>query len=798
MSSRRRRSRRISRKLLIWAGSAAAVVVVVPIVTVLVLIAMIDANAYKSRLETSLRAALGHEVQIRGALSVSASLSPRLEMDDVTVRNMAGGSRPEMMRVEHMTVELASWSLLTGDVAIERIALSRPDVLFETDASGRPNWRGEEVAAAKPAATGAAAKRTTLLAVHVRDGRATWRDGTTGGTVTAEIRRLSLTSASVEAPLIASAELYYGRQRINMSAQTGPWARLFDMSAKTPWGVFVNLDSGGAKLTVAGALTRPNEFKGYSLRLDAAAPDLGALAWLLPPGVPPMRNVTATARLLDTGGDYPDVSAVQVQTGFSNLDRVVPTLSVETLRVDMQRLSEPIVISLEGAYASTPLRVTGSLGAPSLLLPGAPAGVGYNVDLAMEAGGATLAARGAIADPIKGTGMNIALGARIPDLALLAPLIGQRLPTLKKIAFAATLADGAGGFRQEVVLREIALSLAQGDLAGEIAFSNPDRPRVRADVKSSLVDADGLLAAWDETKPTEMASARRIVRPTRAADLIAPPPMPRRGDTMIADSPLPLDWLRRFDTDIRASVRELRLYGAVYRDLAASLVLSDGRLVAGPVSAAMGGGQAGLRLSVDARQARANVGLAVKSTGVDIQPYLAGWGLLPVAIGHADIDAGLTGAGATWHELAGQLEGHVALMLRDGILDPRLARGAVADAMRGIRSGEDRVEAARMELRCLSLGLDVAAGRATVAQAGLDAVRFFGTAEGMVDLGAETAALRLRPNLRARETVVPVPLRLDGGWSQPSISPDPPAGGRVVAGSASDACPVSPFLRRVP
>ncbi len=793
MSSRRRRRRRlVSRKVLIWIGAGTAATVLIPLAAILVLIAMVDANAYRSQLETALRGVIGRDLRIRGQLSVTASLPPKIEVNDITLPNMSGGSRADMVRIEHMTVELATWSLFTGALAVERIALVKPDVLFETDASGRANWRGQSEAGAAPPAKGIGNR--SLLTVHVRDGRITWRDGVTGTAVTTEVRRLALTSASVDAPLIVTAELAYGRQRIALSAQTGPLARLFDTAAKTPWGLFVNLESGGAKFTVAGSLTRPLELKGYSLRLDAAAADLGALGWLLPIRVPPLRGVTASARVLDTGGVIPDIASVLVQSGFSNLDKLAPGLTLETLRIEMPRMSEPVVVSIEGAYASSPLRVAASLGAPSLLLPDAPAGVGYNVDIAMEAAGATLAARGAIADPVQGKGMDIALGARIPDLGLLGTLTGLRLPQLKTIAFAGVLADGPGGYRQEVALRNIVLTLPQGDLAGELALALQDRPRLRGVVKSGLLDLDGLLAAWEEARPGDGAGPRRTTRSARASDVIVPPPVPRRGETAIADSALPLEELHLFDSDIRATIDQMRLYGAIYRDIAASVVLSDSRLVAGPVTAEVGGGRAELRLSVDARGPEARVALAAKAQSVDLRPYLVGWGVVPLAVGRMDLDAELSGAGATWHDLAGRLDGHVALMLGEGVLDTRLARGTIADVLRGIRAGDDRIEAARLALRCLSLGLGVAGGKVSVDEAGLDSARFFGTASGTLDLGGESMALQLRPVLRVRASTVPVPLRLEGPWMQPVLTP----GGRAAPTVAADACTASPFLRRVP
>lgn len=622
MSSRRRRRRKVSRKLLYWIGGGAAAAVLLPILIVIGLIAAIDPNSYKEQLEVSLRKVLGRDLHIRGQLSVSASLSPRLEADDVTLINMPTGSRADMVRIEHMTIDIATRALLTGRLVISRISLIKPDILIETDRFGAGNWNYKP--AAPPDDQDGA--NLALVTMHVRDGRITWRNGQTGEAAIVELRRLQMSSASPQAPVIVSAEANYGRQRINVSAQTGPWSRMLDSAARTPWGVFANFESGGAKLTVTGAMTRPHELRGYSLRFDASVIDLGQLGWLLPWRLPPLHNFSASARVLDTGTDLPDITGVVVQSGFTNLDKMTPSLSLDTLRIEMPRLSEPLTISAEGSYLSAPLRIAGTLGPPILLLPNPPGG-SYNIDLRMEAAGATFAARGAIADPAAGKGMDIGIGARVPDLGLLAPLAGMRLPVLRNIAFAGQLVEGSGGFREELVLRNIALTLPQLDLAGTIGLSLKDRPLLRVATTSQLVDIDAAIAAWEAGKPLDPDGVRRFGAAGRVLDVITPPPMPSRGLTVIPDDRLPLEALRAINLNLRLGVEQLRAGGMVYRDVQIASVLSDGRLVLSPVTAEVAGGRAELRMAVATDGVAPRVSLELMARGVDAKPLVAAWGL---------------------------------------------------------------------------------------------------------------------------------------------------------------------------
>jgi uncharacterized protein involved in outer membrane biogenesis len=780
----RRRRRRSHRKLLIWIGSGVGVAVLLPVLVVVGLILAIDPNSYKAQLETSLRAVTGRDLIIRGRLSVSASLSPKLEAEDVTLANMPGGSRADMLRIEKLTIELAPRALLTGQFVVSRITLQKPDLLIETDAEGAGNWLHTGPSRATPAADG---PKLALQTVHVRDGRVTWRDGRTGRSAVFDIRRIAAVSATSDSPVAITAEFAYNRQRIGVQAQTGPLARLAEASPRTPWGLFVTLESSGAKLTLAGALTRPWQLAGYSLRVDAIAQQLDNLSWLTDLPLPPLRNLTFTAKLLDTGGEFPDISAATLETGFTNLDKVAPGFSIESARIEMPRLAEPVTVQLEGTYASTPVRIAGRLGAPALLMPFAPPGQPYALDLSLEAAGATLAIRGAIAEPSKGTGMEIALGARIPDLASLGTLVGLRLPSLKSVAFGAKLVDGEGGYRNEIAVSNLVLTLPQGDLSGELAIVPGVHPRLRATLKSASLDADSLYAAWQSAHRAERNSAARL-ESGRVEDVTAPPPLPRRADLVLPDTVLPFALLAGIDADFRLAIEQLRAGGMTTKGITASLVLNEGRLVANPLSAELPGGHAELRLGIDARQATPAVTLATQASGIDLGALLPALGAPPLLTGKLDLDADLQATGRSWHALAATLKGQLAAKIDDGdIYDAAFGPllPAVLQALRSGAGGIPRAEPPFSQLRCLSLHAAIAGGVATLEQTAMDSARLAATASGQVDLGAETMKLQLRPALRTQTRIIGAAIRADGGWLEPRLAPDPAQASTPAAG---DAC----------
>ena len=493
MLPRKHRKGRPSRRLLIWIGGIVAALILVPTLVVATLVLTIDPNSYKQRIQTAVEAATGRQFEIRGPISISPSLSPTITVHDVVLANMPDGTRQDMARVEEMQISVAPRALLTGRVVVERMVLLHPDLLLETDAKGQGNWVFTP-AARPPAPANAAPQaapanpgtprqdaRLQLQTLHIRDGRLTFHDGVTGATTVFDIPRISATAATADSPVTFGAEIVVNRRHLNITAQTGPLSRLQDSTGTAPWALFMNVDNSGAKLTVAGSIARPQEFRGYSLRVDGAIPDLSALSWLSPIPLLPVHNVSFSARLLDQGGVVPDISAVTVQAGPTNLEAISPGFTLDSARLDMPSLTEPASLTADGSYGGQPLHVSATTGAPALLLPpiylppSAKATGPFNIDAGADIAGASFGVRGTIAAPATKSGMDIVLGARVPDLALLSPLAGQALPALKTLAFSAHLVDGPGGYDHAIGLHSLALTLPEGGSVRR-RHAHPRRP----------------------------------------------------------------------------------------------------------------------------------------------------------------------------------------------------------------------------------------------------------------------------------------------------------------------------------
>ncbi|MFL5289044.1 MAG: AsmA family protein, partial [Rhodopila sp.] len=452
---------------------AIAAVVVLIIGGGAVFLARFDPNSLKPRIIEAVKRATGRDLALNGDVGLKLSLWPTVQVADTTFSNPPGFSRPQMATLQGLELQLALLPLLSGRYEIDRLVLIRPDILLEVDTDGHPNWQmTPEVSPAAPAGSQAAlGGRKTVVSVdsvRIQDGVLAYRDDRTNRVTTLGVPRLDAQAASPDAPLHVDADASYNGTAIHLAADTGALTRLQDPAATSPWPVSLTLSAAGAQVAANGTLTQPLQGKGYDLAVNGVIPDLPALGPLLRARVlPALHDVRFAAKVSDSGGPVPAISGLTLHVGASDLGAQVKGLSLDTLEVAAAAADQPVRASGAGTLDGKPVTLAATTGPLAALLPGA-APQPFPVDVTAQAAEATVSAKGSIADARALTGVNLAMVAQVPDLAALSPLARRPLPALKTVGFRGMLADAAGGFRNGAALHGVALTSAEGDLAGDI------------------------------------------------------------------------------------------------------------------------------------------------------------------------------------------------------------------------------------------------------------------------------------------------------------------------------------------
>ncbi|MBT5659425.1 MAG: AsmA family protein, partial [Rhodospirillaceae bacterium] len=116
---------------------ALGVLVVAAIIGGYFFLQSIDFGQYRGLIEEQAKAATGRDLKIAGQFELDLlTLEPALTVDDVTLANAPWGSRPEMLSIKSLELEVALIPLLSGNVVVKRLVLVAPDILLETNKKG--------------------------------------------------------------------------------------------------------------------------------------------------------------------------------------------------------------------------------------------------------------------------------------------------------------------------------------------------------------------------------------------------------------------------------------------------------------------------------------------------------------------------------------------------------------------------------------------------------------------------------------------------------------------------------------
>lgn len=749
-------------------------------VVVGVAVASFDPESQKPRIAAAVEARTGRQLTLAGPIGLKLSLFPTVTLQDVSLANMPGGSRPDMARVERVEAEFALLPLLSRRLELRRVVLRAPDILLETDAEGRPNWAFAPPGGAPPPANAppappsvppgevaASTPRPPPLSVErvtVTDGRLAYRNGATGRTRTLAIERFRAEpAADGEGVLRFDGAVALDDLPIALQGEAGGPERLFGASEASPWPVRLAVDAGGAELRVEGAAAQPLRGRGWRAAVAAKVPDLSRFAAVAPNvPAPPLANLDVSGKFADPGSEagrrLPRFSDLRVSVGANDLSWLWPGLALSSLRVDAPRDDTPFAMGAEAAANGVPLRFSGSLGAPRRWLLGAPAPEPWPIDLGFRAGEATAAVKGAIADVNKGAiDFDLELAARVPDLSALSPLAGRPLPAVRDLSLDSKLSERGRGFAAGAVFRDLRFASSAGDAAGDLTYVIGQRQGPVGELVSRRFDLDAL-----RPPPAPPAAP--------APEAAAPPPQDGR---VIPDLAIPLEALRVVEGNLRWRFDELVAGGVPMRQVLVAVAVEDGRARLEPFMAALPGGQVLLRGGADATADPPALRFSAQTAGFDLAPALAALRAPPRVAGRIDVDADLRGAGRDLRAVAGSLSGHLGLALVDGSFDAALLDRLPAELRRALlpRGGAGgaipfpcgalRVEAENGAARVRALLLETGIGRVG--------------GEGGVNLKDETVAMRLLPDLRLGGIQVRAPVNIAGTLAAPRVGVSPEA-----------------------
>ncbi len=445
---------------------------------------------------------------------------------------------------------------------------------------------------------------------------------------------------------------------------------------------------------------------------------------------------------------------------------------IDSLDLAADGLDAPLRIQAAGSFNGLAYGAQGELGALGRLGAGTP----YPVRLKARLAGAVLGVRGEIAKPLAGKGLGLGIDLKTANLAATLKQAAALAPGLKDagpvpsvpLSFKARLTDPKSGY----ALDGLALSLGGNDLAGRLEIGlGGQRPRLKADLTSRLLDLDSLLAGG-EKKPAP-APASRPAAGRKKDD----------GRVFPAD-PLPLDGLRAIDAAIKFQGKLLRVNKMAISDLGLDLRLADGRLGVKPFKAVFGGGLIGGWLDLDGRGKSARLEASLKIDHLDYGALLKQLSITDIATGKLDLATEIRGSGASLRALMAGLNGRLRLTSENGRINSTLLNIISADIFAAAspfsQSKGDK------DLRCAVIHFDIKSGQAGARALLIETGGISLLGKGGLDLAAERIDLKFDPRSKKANLIKAViPFSVGGTFAAPSVVPDAGAVAKKVAKAAA-------------
>ncbi len=292
-----------------WVLAVLAAIVVLVFVTFYIIIATYDFNRLKPRISGAVQEATGRELKLAGDFKFAFGFFPSVSLEGLSLQNSPWGSRPEMARIKRLEIQIALLPLFKGEIRFKRLILSEPDILMETDRSGKSNFDFERKG-------GGVFPPLTFDEIRIENGVLTYRDGKRGKTSALTIEEMKAALPGGENPIELHLKGSYAGRPLEIQGRTGPLSAVF--FPEKPWPVNLNARAGAATLAIEGTIKEVLKGKGLDLALRAEGASIRDLAEL--GGIPGLPDLGAFKVTSGIKGNTKNLKITDFKAGAGGSD----------------------------------------------------------------------------------------------------------------------------------------------------------------------------------------------------------------------------------------------------------------------------------------------------------------------------------------------------------------------------------------------------------------------------------------------------------------------------------------------
>lgn len=329
--------------------------------------------------------------------------------------------------------------------------------------------------------------------------------------------------------------------------------------------------------------------------------------------------------------------------------RLLADLGVETIRATDTRIGDAVRLAGTGRVRDTPFTVTASL-----LSPNETAARGRNELVArMRAANNVIDVSGTLPSLADIEDVPLRTRARGRNMAELLGIIGVVLPNTRDYQVRAQMVKAGNQYR----FTRLTGRAGDTDLAGRLTVTNGERlhlDSVLTTRRLDIIDA----APFIGYNPDIVASRGAVA--AAAATGAAPA-------RIMPDARFPVETMRRFDADLKWTIRTVRSRNLPISNIDLTLDLERGRLALSPFSFTMARGNVSSDIVFDTRARPTAASYDIRLSPTPMGRLLAGYGVAEAGTtgtirGRIDLD----GRGDSIHRTLSSARGRIAFVMPQG------------------------------------------------------------------------------------------------------------------------------------
>ncbi len=373
--------------------------------------------------------------------------------------------------------------------------------------------------------------------------------------------------------------------------------------------------------------------------------------------------------------------------------QLLADLKVDDIRSSDARIGKAVGVDGDGTIRGTPFRVTAQL-----LSPDATVNRGKN-ELRLRAWAAhnVVDVSGTLPSIAGIEGVPLQTRARGRNLSELLGIIGVVIPNTRSYRLKAQLVQQG----QEYRFTRMSGIVGESDVAGKLTILNGERIHLDSTLATRTLDiVDAAPFIGYNPDIVEAKGAIAAAAATGAA--------PQR---IMPDAELPIETMRRFDADLKWTIRAIRSRNLPISNVDLTLDLERGRLALSPMNFAMARGNVASDVVFDTRQRPTAVSYDIRVAPTPLGRLLAGYGIAEAGTtGTVKGRIRLEGRGDSIHDSLSTASGRIAFIVPQGQLWTRNVQLAELDLGTFVQKMfEDKLKKP-VELNCGLVGFTVRNG----------------------------------------------------------------------------------------